>query len=572
MNIPRSEYPNPQFQRKNWSCLNGIWEFEIDKSNSGVARKLYEAESFEKSIVVPFCPESELSGINEKDFLNSVWYKRTVCINPNDGLVKLHIGACDYKTTVYVNGKISGTHLGGYTPIEIDVTRFVKAGDNTIVIHAEDDNRTHAQPRGKQSEVYHSVNCDYTRTTGIWQSVWIEYVPKTHVKSFKFHPDVNSSSVTVDMQLEGKGKLDVSISYEGRIVGSYSIDRCNKSTAFTIPLSETHLWEVGNGRLYDVSIKFGDDEVTSYFGLRNVELDGYKFLINGKSVFQRLVLDQGFYPTGIYTAPTDSDLEKDIQLALDVGFNGARLHQKLFEPRFLYHCDKLGYIVWGEYASWGIDHTKIDALPVFLREWLEALERDYNHPSIIGWCPFNETWNFNGARQKDEVIELIYKATKAVDTSRPCIDTSGNFHVITDIYDIHDYDQNPERFSARLKKFDESGELCERLLEDPIHRGRQKYNGAPMFVSEYGGIKWDVENDEKAWGYGVAPKTEEEYIERYRALTTALLECEKCFGFCYTQLYDIEQERNGIYTYSRDAKFEASIIKAINTQKAKIEE
>ena len=283
----------------------------------------------------------------------------------------------------------------------------------------------------------------------------------------------------------------------------------------------------------------------------------------------RLVLDQGFYPDGIYTAPSDEALKNDILLSKAVGFNGARLHEKVFEERFLYHCDKEGYIVWGEYPNWGLDHTKKEAIYHILPEWLEEVKRDFNHPAIIGWCPFNETWDINGCRQENSVLELIYKATKAADTTRPCIDTSGNYHVVTDIYDVHDYDQNPETFKSNYDKLFKEGELY-----DQVNRSgkRQEYKGdCPVFISEYGGIRWSVVNDGSGWGYGNAPKAAEEFIERYRGLTTALLENPGLCGFCYTQLTDVEQEQNGIYTYYRKEKFDSAIFKEINTQPAAAE-
>ena len=339
----------------------------------------------------------------------------------------------------------------------------------------------------------------------------------------------------------------------------------------SIQLKEKHLWEVGKGRLYDLTLTYGEDTVQSYFGLRSVALDGYRFLLNGKCVFLRTVLDQGYYPDGIYTAPSEQDLIKDIQIAFDAGFNGARLHQKVFEPRFLYHCDKMGYLVWGEYANWGLDHTELHALPTILREWMEVIERDFNHPSIIGWCPFNETWNINGKKQNDEVIEMTYRYTKAVDTTRPCIDASGNFHVITDIYDFHDYCQRTDLFEGYLKKLEEEDIVYCQVARKSMYKGRQSYQGGAVFISEYGGIKWDVEKDGSGWGYGDAPKNEEEFISRYRGLTEAILRNRKIMGLCYTQLYDVEQEKNGLYTYERVPKFDMTIFKAINSQKAAIE-
>ncbi|HOL79977.1 MAG TPA: glycoside hydrolase family 2 TIM barrel-domain containing protein, partial [Clostridiales bacterium] len=352
--------------------------------------------------------------------------------------------------------------------------------------------------------------------------------------------------------------------YEGRPVGKAEA-QCNHGCAkVQIELSEKHLWEVGCGRLYDLKLSFCGDEVTSYFGLRNVCLDGYKFRINGKSVFQRLVLDQGFYPDGIYTAPTDEALLNDILISKAVGFNGARLHEKIFEPRFLYHCDREGYIVWGEYPNWGLDHSRPEAVFSILPEWIEELRRDFNHPSIIGWCPFNETWDVKGRKQCDEILSLVYHTTKAIDPTRPCIDTSGNYHVVTDIFDLHDYDQSPESYK---KKF---GSFGKDQPPHDNHAKRQTYRGEPLFISEYGGIRWS--DDANSWGYGDTPKSEEEFIARYKGLTDVLLDNENIFGFCYTQLYDIEQEQNGLYTYDRKPKFDPAIFKAINERKAAIED
>ena len=572
MNIPRSEHPNPQLQRENWINLNGIWEFEIDKSASGVDRKLYEAEKLSREIIVPFCPESKLSGIEDVDFLNSVWYKRSIPINDKSNRIILHIGACDFFTTVYVNAKKVGTHKGGYASFSFDITDYVERGENTLIIHALDDNRTGLQPRGKQSALYHSHDCDYTRTTGIWQTVWLEFVPQTHIKTVKYYPDSANSSLQIKATVQGDATLTATAYYEGREVGSAVVQNNGGNADLTIKLSETHLWEVGCGRLYDLVLTYGEDKIQSYFGLRNVQLDGNKFKLNGKTVFQRTVLDQGFYPDGIYTAPTEDAMIRDIQISMDAGFNGARLHEKIFEPRFLYHCDKMGYMVWGEHANWGLDHTELHALPTFLREWMEAVDRDFNHPAIIGWCPFNETWDINGKKQNDEVIEMVYRYTKAIDTTRPCIDTSGNFHVMTDIFDFHDYCQDVAEFKSYVGKLEAENIVYCQISRNHAIRKRQTYTGGPVFASEYGGIKWDIEGNIQSWGYGNAPQTEEEFIERYRGLTETLLNNPRIMGLCYTQLYDVEQEKNGLYTYNRVPKFDMEIFKKINSQKAAIED
>ena len=567
--IPRAEHPNPQFERENWLNLNGEWEFEIDNSVSGRERGLQHAEHLKSKIIVPFCPESRLSGVENTDFLNCVWYRRDIEISESNlnGRVILHFGAVDYDAAVYINGEEAMHHKGGYVSFSGDITRFLRVGKNSIAVEARDDVRNPLVPRGKQSERLHSHDCDYTRTTGIWQTVWVEFVPESYIKSIKLFPNPTDSSVAFSCELCGSGELGIDVLYDGKIVGICDCQSSAGCVSGEIKLLEKHLWEVGCGRLYNLVITFGGDTVKSYFGLRDVRLDGFKYLINGKSVFQRLVLDQGFYRDGIYTAPDDSDMIKDIEISLAAGFNGARLHQKVFEQRFLYHCDRLGYIVWGEYPNWGLDYSAPDAIYGILPEWFEEVERDFNHPSIIGWCPFNETWDYAGREQRDELLEAVYKITKQLDSTRPCIDTSGNFHVMSDIFDVHDYEQDPKIFKENYDKLVSDGTLFDR------HDSRQKYAGEPTFVSEYGGIKWVVgEQDENAWGYGNAPRTENEFIERYRGLTEALLGNELMFGFCYTQLYDIEQEQNGLYTYDREPKFDMTVFHGINSAKAAIEE
>ncbi len=568
MTIPRSEHPDPQFQRKDWLNLNGEWDFEFDFGNSGLRAGVLEKDEWSRKINVPFCPESKLSGIEYTDFIAAVWYRKSVTVTEAqlEGRVLIHFGAVDYETYLYVNGEEAGYHKGGYTSFTFDITEFLTAGENVIAVNARDDVRDPLVPRGKQSELYNSHGCDYTRTTGIWQTVWLEFVPKAYVKSFKLFPDTVNATLGVSAVVEGEGAFKAEAFYDGRLVGSFEKTAAGFVSG-EIKLSETHLWEVGCGRLYDLKITFGGDEISSYFGLRDIRIDGYKVLINGKSVFQRLVLDQGFYADGIYTAPSDEALEKDIRLSLAVGFNGARLHQKVFEPRFLYHCDRLGYIVWGEFGNWGLDYSRDGALEAMLPQWCESVARDFNHPAIVGWCPFNETWDRDGRKQNDELLRIVYRVTKQLDETRPCIDTSGNFHVETDIFDVHDYEQKVEIFKGNYDRLMTEGVLFEHFPD------RQEYDGKkPAFVSEYGGIQWSLGSRGDAWGYGNAPKSEQEFIDRYKGLTDALLDNERMFGFCYTQLYDIEQEQNGLYYYDRSPKFDPELFRRINSRKAAIED
>ncbi|MCL2509322.1 MAG: beta-galactosidase [Oscillospiraceae bacterium] len=568
--IPRPEYPNPQFERADWLNLNGEWEFEIDDSKSGRERELFRAETFQGKITVPFCPESRLSGVGYVDFMNVVWYRREVDIPAEKlaGRVFLRFGAVDYEAFVYVNGEFVGSHKGGYVAFGFEITGFIRAGKNVITVCAEDDVRSPRIPSGKQSEKFSSHGCHYTRTTGIWQTVWLEFTPKSYIKGIKLKPDYINGTVGIQADVEGGGIFTVEAFFGGKAVGSAEKSTLGGNVCVQIKLSEIHLWDVSQGNLYNLRLTLGDDAVCSYFGLRGIQMDGGRFMLNGRSVFMRLVLDQGFYPDGIYTAATEDDLVRDIELAQSVGFNGARLHEKVFEPRFLYHCDRLGYLVWGEYPNWGIDVSDPANLAAVLPEWCEALERDVNHPSIIGWCPFNETWDYDRRKQWDDLLRIVYRVTKLFDKTRPCIDTSGNFHTETDIFDVHDYEQNPDVFKEHYDRL-----MTEGVLFDH-QRDRQRWGGEPVFVSEYGGIKWIVDDDfgdNWGWGYGEAPKSEEEFLDRYKRLTDTLLDNDRMCGFCYTQLYDVEQEKNGLFTYERKAKFDPEFFKKVNSRKAAIE-
>lgn len=562
----RTEHPKPQFMRGGWRNLNGEWEFEIDRGNSGEARGMHKpgAPGYNMKINVPFCPQSRLSGVADTDFMNSVWYRRTFDVSTAElgGRIKLHFGAVDYRAAVYINGEKAGEHKGGYVSFAFDITEYVREGENTLVVHAEDDERDPRVPRGKQSELYFSHGCDYTRTTGIWQTVWLEFMPETHIEKVRYYPDLKAGAVTVWAELCGKADFSVETSFGGKATGGAALENACGQVTVTVPLSEKHPWEIGKGGLYDLTLAFGDDRVKSYFGLRSAEFRDGKFLLNGKSVFQRLVLDQGFYPDGIYTAPSDAELEGDIDRSTAMGFNGARLHEKVFEERFLYHCDRKGYIVWGEYPNWGLDVTRPEAVYTMLPEWIEEIERDRNHPAIIGWCPFNETSD----RQYDPLIELVYRTTKAADPTRPCIDTSGWVHVVTDdVYDVHDYEQFPDKFASHFANL-KNGECVE------VKSKRQSYKaGLPLFVSEYGGIGCGWLAGEHSWGYGNLPKNEEEFLLRLKGTNDALLDNPLICAMCYTQLTDVEQEQNGLYTYDRKPKIDPAKIAPLFARPAAIE-
>lgn len=568
----RSEHPNPQFYRNNYECLNGVWEFETGtgdgKSNCALAGK----------IEVPFSPETPLSGVGNTELFTDCIYSRLIEVKQEDLAERLvlHFGAVDYECTVFVNGKRAGNHVGGYTSFEVEITPLIAVGKNRVTVCVHDDVRDKC-PSGKQTARQRPYGCFYTRTTGIWQTVWLERTPKQYIKSVKFYPDPIRGCVKIVVNAEGKDCVRTDVRYNDRLVGCAE-GEIYRRKEFEIKLSETHLWEIGNGRLYDVTLRFGKDEVKSYFGLRTAEFSGRKFLLNGQNIFQRLVLDQGYYPQGGYTAPESLEFPREIELARSLGFNGARLHQKVFEQRFLYECDRAGFMVWGEYASWGIPYDCTEALGTFLREWTEAVEQNFNHPSIILWCPLNEVWE---NLQEDCSVDLrfaecVYAATKSLDETRPCIDASGGYHGRnTDVYDYHDY-----RSAKEIKSFLDG--LRDSQAGAPDGEIGICYDGnSAVQISEYGGIAYERTGNsrvfdganETAWGY-VTSDSELEFIKTYRELTDALFSCDLLCGFCYTQIYDVEQETNGLYDYDRSPKFSEEVYQTIrecNNQIAAIE-
>ncbi len=571
---PRPEHPRPDLTRDRWINLNGRWEFELDPGLSGVARGLPDAARLVSEIIVPFCPESRLSGVENTDFMPGVWYRRTFTVPEewSEMRVMLRFEAVDYLTQAWVNGQHVGTHRGGYTPFGFDITSALKRGENVLMVFAQDDTRSPLQPSGKQSERYESHGCHYTRTTGIWQTVWLEAVPAAHVERLRIVPVPEAGVMRVDVHAAGAasgGEVRLHVQAEGETVADVTGRMQGGVALMGCHVPDVHLWTPEDPFLYDVAVTLTGrdgtrDEVRSYAGMRDLGIDGPALLLNGKPKFQRLVLDQGFYPEGIYTAPTDDDLRNDIEISKGLGFDGARLHMRVFERRTLYWADKLGYLVWDEFPNWGLDLRDPAALARVHEEWSEVLERDMNHPSIVGWCPFNET----ATSQDPDTLRAIYRATKLADPTRPCIDTSGYVHTeSTDVYDCHCYEQDVQKFAERFEAMSDGGDAWYNFPENDV-----PWQGQPYFVSEYGGIWWNPgQAGDADWGYGERPRSAQEFIERYRGLSEALLRHPKMCGFCYTQLTDVEQEVNGLYTYDRKPKFDPAIIREINQQPAAIE-
>ena len=570
--IPRPEYPRPQFERDAWMNLNGTWTYAFDFGESGLQRDFNESKGFDNNITVPFCPESPLSGVEYKDFINSMWYHRAVEVPAawEGKKILLNFGAVDYTSSIYVNGKLAGRHYGGSSSFSVDVTRFVEPGKTAdVVVWVQDDVRAGVQASGKQCPDYYSRGCHYTRVTGIWQTVWMEAVAKTGLKEVYVKPDLDNSCFIMEPKFHALAdgmSLNVRVKDGDKVVSKKTVKATSPMTVI-MPVKNVKTWSPESPFLYDIEYEVVDkagnvvDQVTSYAGMRKIHVEGDRVFLNNQPLYLRLVLDQGFYPEGVWTAPSDEALRRDIELSMSVGFNGARLHQKVFEERFHYWADKLGYLTWGESASWGSSMNNELASRNFIPEWQEVVVRDRNHPSIIIWTPFNETWDRpkddEGGRIHDRLVTNVYDLTKSLDY-RPVHDCSGGYHVKTDIWSFHNYEQDAEQLQENLT-LKGDGTVPTFDVENEA-----EYSGQPYYLDEYGGIKWVIEQfAENTWGYGQGPKTLEEFYSRLEALTDVILDMEYINGYTYTQLTDVEQEQNGIFNYDRTAKFDAGKLKAI---------
>ena len=582
--LPRPEYPRPQFARQEWINLNGEWSCTLDFSKSGADREFEKRTSFDRPVTVPFCPESRLSGIGYTDFIEMMWYHRKLAIPGSwDGKkILLHFGGVDYICTVYIDGAEAARHVGGASPFTVDLTGKVVPGkEHDLVLKVEDYIRNGLQPFGKQSVEYKSKKCNYTRTTGIWQTVWMEAVSPFALEKCRIVPDFDSGAFTffpVFYRSAAQNRFTVRVSADGREVAS-ATTAAHNGAVVTLKLENPVAWEPEAPFLYDVEYIVTDgngeaiDRVASYAGLRKIHIEDGKCFLNNRPIYLRFVLDQGFYPEGIWTAPTDADLKRDIELSMQAGFNGARLHQKVFDERFHYWADKLGYLTWAEYPSWGISfwqHKSFgNAHPNynltfrnFYAEWVTLVERDLNHPSIIGWTPFNEELNPYDLAEHRRFIADIYDLTRTLDPTRPVNDTSGYIHVKTDLWTVHIYRKTPEEFGARL--------AAEPVYSSYPEEEAGAYRGQPYLIDEYGGIKFIPAGRrafaDNSWGYCEAV-TPEEAMKQIADLTRVILDNPKLVGYCYTQLTDVEQEQNGIYNYDRTPKFDADMIRRIFAKK-----
>jgi beta-galactosidase/beta-glucuronidase len=536
--VPRPEYPRPAFRRPEWINLNGEWEFA-----TGLTPR------YDRSILVPFCPESQLSGIGEMPG-DVVWYRRRFDA-PRADRLHLNFGAVDYRATVFVNDVEVARHEGGHTPFTADITSAVRARDNVVVVRAEDQLTDRTIPRGKQHWKPVSEGIFYTPTTGIWQTVWLEPLPSRHVRGVRWKPDFDSG--ILDFEIDADGPAELLVKLDGQVAGRWQGDAGRGQ----VRLEHRAPWHPDTPSLYEVEVTLADsDRVESYFGLRNLEWRNGRVWLNGEPYVQRLVLDQGYFPDGLMTAPSDEALRGDIDLARAYGFNGARKHQKVEDPRWLYWADHLGFLVWSEMPSFH-DHTP-EAEHRLMSEWAEVVRLHRDHPSVVAWVPANESFGLEriDPEVRSDFLVRLYRMTHQLDGSRPVVSNDGWEQSLTDLCTLHDYSA-PATLSDHFRTVQSALE-AKAGQHDPYNPGFD-YRGEPLLVTEFGGLRLAQSG---GWGYHDATD-EEQFVRMFEGLIAALMQPGPVQGFCYTQLTDVEQERNGLLAYDRTPKVDPALLRPL---------
>ncbi|TFD23161.1 glycoside hydrolase family 2 protein [Cryobacterium lyxosi] len=588
------EYPRPQLVRQQWRSLCGEWSFDHDDADAGLDLKWFSTEHLlSRTITVPFPPESALSGIADTRYHPIIWYRRTMTREDirssgrtcTDDRVFLHFGAVDYYATVWINGHLVGTHEGGQTPFSFDITGHVAEGtDFTLVVRAQDDPHDVSQPRGKQDwqEEPHSIW--YHRTSGIWQTVWLESVPAISISALTWEPNVPSGSAQLDLKMFQRTRetvtVRVDLSIAGHHLSTHQVSTAEPRVRLTCDLAnqangqayQSLLWSPEHPRLIDARVSLlnaaGDvlDEVWSYLGLRSTRAERGHFLLNDRPYYIRSVLEQGYWPESFLAAPDAKALQTEVQLIKDLGFNAARLHEKVEDPRFLYWADRLGLLIWAEMGSaFEFSATSVERVT---REWLSVIERDRSHPCIVTWVPLNESWGVQHVahnRAQLHFVQALYHLTKALDGSRPVISNDGWEHAESDLLTIHDYASTGEALISHYEDaqsiqtmVDGLGPAGRRLILLPA--GEQQ--NQTVIVSEFGGVTYAPDSPIKTWGYSTV-ESAEDYAHRLRELFSALHQSPVLAGFCYTQLTDTLQEANGLTDENRIPKLPIAEIREI---------
>jgi len=569
------KYPRPQLVREQWQSLNGSWRFCFD--NDRKYRFPITPIQWTHEIKVPFPPESKASGINDRGFNKICWYQRDFAIQPEGGRVILHFGAVDYYARVWVNNQLVAEHEGGHTSFCADITCALnESGNQTVTVHVEDDPLDLAKPRGKQDWQLEPHSIWYPRTTGIWQTAWVERVSSTYIQKLRWTPYFEGFEIGCEVYVTGDIEDDLTVEVklwhdskmladdEYKVIGNEAHRKIALSDPGIDDSRNELLWSPEHPTLLDAEVTLRHngrvlDHVCSYTALRSVEISRDRFMLNGRPYPLRLVLNQGYWPDTLLTAPSDDALKKDVELAKAMGFNGVRMHQKIECSRFHYWADRLGLLVWGEMPSAYRFSSK--AINRMMREWSDVIDRDYSHPCVIVWVPFNESWgvpNLTSIQSHRNAVEALYHLTRTLDGTRPVIGNDGWEASATDILGIHDYDCDTERLQARYGMQEKAKELFDRrrpggrilTLDGFPHRGQ------PIMLTEFGGIafkKGGEEGHEKEWGYSTV-FTEEAFVDLYKRLMDVVNNTNMFSGYCYTQFADTFQEANGLLTADRIPK------------------
>jgi len=590
---PEPAHPNPQLQRSRWTSLDGPWRFLYDDERKLVHPS--EIERWGKPIEVPFPPESEASGIHDPGFHPCCWYERDFELEPDGGRTILRFGAVDYSARIWVNGQLAATHEGGHTPFSADITSMLHpSGRQRVTVMAIDDPHDLTKPRGKQDWQREPHAIWYPRTTGIWQTVWIERVGRTYVDKIRWTPHVESYALRFEARVSGDPVEDLAIEvllrHGKRVLARDRYQVIDHEADRFIVLADPGiddfrnelLWSPERPTLLDATVRLlaGDttiDEFTSYTALRSISILRDRFMLNGRPYLLRMVLDQGYWPDTLMAAPSDAALRKDVELAKAMGFNGVRKHQKIENPRYLYWADKLGLMVWEEMPS-AYRFTRT-AIKRTVREWSEAIERDYSHPCVVAWIPFNESWGvpeLTNTQAQRHAVEALYHLTKTLDATRPVIGNDGWESSATDIIGIHDYDANTEHLRQRYGPEIKTEQLFDRrrpggrvlTLDGYPHRGQ------PIMLTEFGGIALagsvlaDVSSPSTpavaTWGYSAA-KDADDLALMFGRLMETVVQTALFSGFCYTQFADTFQEANGLVRADRTPKIPLATIARCTT-------
>jgi beta-galactosidase/beta-glucuronidase len=566
--------PRPLLRRAGWISLDGPWDFALDREGRwGTPAQV----DWSGTITVPFSPETRASGVAETGFFLACWYRRSVRLEPTAAGERwlLHFAAVDYAAKVWLNGQLAVRHEGGYTPFFVDVTEFVDdSGGLRIEVRAEDDPHDLEKPRGKQDWQEESHSIWYPRTSGIWQTVWIEKVPATWIARLRWTPNLERWEIGLELWLAGARRNGLSLRTElrsgGKLLADDSYAVLGQEVSRRIALSDPGiddsrnelLWSPHSPTLIGARLRLVDergetvDTVVSYTALRSVGVQGSTVVVNGRPYPLRMVLDQGYWPESGMTPPDDAALRLDVELAKSMGFNGVRKHQKIETPRFLYWADRLGLFVWEEMPS--TYRFTTNAIRRLTREWIDVLHRDASHPCVIAWVPFNESWgvpNLPEVPAQRHYVQALYHLTHTIDPTRLVVGNDGWESVATDIIGIHDYDDDVERLAQRYSTIAAIPQLFQR--ERPGGRVLNLGDAAsptqqPIMLTEFGGIAYG-DGESSGWGYSVAGNARE-FADRYAALLGAVRRLPMFAGFCYTQFADTYQERNGLLFDDRRPK------------------